>query len=86
MKPVLPIVTIFSKPSCCLCDKAKKIISKVNQDISFTLEESDITQNQELMEKYQYVIPVISINGQETFVSKVSELRLRRALENIKQE
>lgn len=74
-------VKIFSKPGCCLCDKAKEIIKRVQEEIPFSLSEVDISQDLKLMEKYQYLIPVVMINGKEAFISKVSEFRFRRALE-----
>ena len=73
-------VVIYSKPGCCLCDKAKIILLKVQVEIPFALQEIDISQNQVLMEKYQYVIPVVAINGQDVFISKISEFRFRKKL------
>lgn len=73
-------VIIYSKPGCCLCDKAKSILLKVQAKIPFTLQEIDISKNQALMEKYQYVIPVVAINGHDVLVSKISEFRFRKAL------
>ncbi len=73
-------VVIYSKSGCCLCDKAKAILLKVQTEIPFTLQEIDISQNQALFEKYQYVIPVVAINGEDLFVSKISDFRFRKAL------
>ncbi len=75
-----PDVVIYSKPGCCLCDKAKSILLKVQAEIPFVLQETDISQDQALFEKYQYVIPVVAINGQDVLVSKISEFRFRKAL------
>ena len=80
MMTTKPNVVIYSKLECCLCDKAKAILLKVQEEIPFTLRVIDILQNQVLFEKYQYVIPVVSINGQDLFVSKISEFRFRKAL------
>lgn len=78
-----PNVVIYSKPECCLCDKAKAILFKVQAEIPFILEEVDISKDQALFEKYQYVIPVVAINGRDLFVSKISEFRLCKALRDI---
>ncbi|HVJ49650.1 glutaredoxin family protein [Desulfitobacterium sp.] len=80
MTTTKPNVVIYSKPGCCLCDKAKAILLKVQEKIPFTLQVIDISQNQALFEKYQYVIPVVAINGQDLFVSKISEFRFRKTL------
>ena len=78
-----PNVVIYSKPECCLCDKAKAMLLKVQAEIPFILEEIDISENQVLFEKYQYVIPVVAINGRDLFVSKISDFRFRKALMEI---
>lgn len=75
-----PNVVIYSKPGCCLCDKAKVILLKLQVEIPFTLQEIDISQNQAHFEKYQYVIPVVAINGHDLFVTKISEFRVRKTL------
>lgn len=78
---IIPEIVIYSKAGCCLCVKAKTILKKVQEEIPFSLTEVDISQDQTLMEKYQYVIPVVSINGKDVLISKVSEFRFRRALQ-----
>lgn len=83
MKITKPNVVIYSKPGCCLCDKAKATLLKLQTEIPFTLQDIDISQNQALFEKYQYVIPVVAI-GENTFISEVSEFSLRQALLNIR--
>jgi len=75
-------VTIYSKDECCLCDKAKAIVEKVARDYPLEIEMFDITGDREIFEKYKYLIPVIAINGEVKFISKVSELWLRRELAN----
>lgn len=80
MMTTKPNVMIYSKPECCLCDKAKAILLKVQAEIPFTLRVIDISQNHTFFEKYQYVIPVVAINGLDIFVSKISEFRFRKAL------
>jgi thiol-disulfide isomerase/thioredoxin len=73
-------VILYGKKGCCLCDKAKQIIQKVQQQYPLTLLEVDITGDPKLMEKYQFLIPVIAVNGQDTFISEVSESDFRSFL------
>lgn len=75
-----PVVTLFTKEGCTLCHKARQIIEKVARDYPLVLEEFDITSDPAIYEQYRYCIPVVHIDGREAFVSKVSELWLRRAL------
>ncbi|MEH7387610.1 glutaredoxin family protein [Bacillus sp. JJ1521] len=58
-------VTMYSKENCSLCTKAKKVIEELSEDYPLTLHEIDIYQDDELLEKYQIMIPVIEIDGNE---------------------
>ena len=75
-------ITIYTKEECSLCDKAKFLVEKVAPDYSLEIDMFDITTDPVIFEKYKYQIPVITINGEVKFVSKVSEFWLRRELNN----
>ncbi|MBI5327569.1 MAG: glutaredoxin family protein [Deltaproteobacteria bacterium] len=79
-------VEIYSKKGCCLCKKAKELISKVNKEVSFSFKEVDITASEELFRKYREDIPTIFINGKKVFKFKVDEVEFRKKvrLEQIK--
>ena len=72
-------VIIYSRPGCHLCDEAKAVILSAGCRDQFTLEEVNIESDEELLRKYQYDIPVIAINGVESFIHRVdpSEFRTR---------
>ncbi len=74
-------ITLYTKPGCHLCEKAWDILVRVAEDYPFTIESVDITQDEGLYERYWDVIPVVEVEGGPTFVSKISEFRLRKALE-----
>ena len=67
-----PHVIIYSRPGCHLCDEAKAAILSAGCNDQFTLEEVNIESDTELLRKYQYDIPVITINGIESFIHRVS--------------
>lgn len=73
-------VKIFTKEECHLCEVAKKIIKKLQLNIPFNLVEVDITQDPCLYEKYKEKIPIISINGRETFFYKVNPKEFKEEL------
>jgi glutaredoxin len=75
-------VQLFGKKDCHLCTVAKDVIQRVRRDIPFALEEVDIESDQGLYETFKDRIPVIFIDGKEAFVYKVTERRLKQALEN----
>ncbi len=70
-------VIIYSKPGCHLCDEAKEAIRAAGCEDQFQLTEINIETNPELMSKYRYDIPVIAINGVETFIHRVDPLEFR---------
>lgn len=67
-----PHVIIYSRPGCHLCDEAKAAILSAGCADQFTLEEVNIDSDEALLAKYRYDIPVIAIDGTETFFHRVS--------------
>jgi glutaredoxin len=64
-------VIVYSRPGCHLCDEAKSAIEKSNCSDLYTLEEVNIESDNELLRKYKYDIPVITIDGEEAFRHRV---------------
>jgi len=79
MKPFQ--ITIFTREGCCLCDDVKERVERVANDYPLELQMFDITTDPVIYEKYKWTIPVVHIDGEEVFVSKMAELWLRRELE-----
>lgn len=75
-----PHVIIYSRPGCHLCDEAKRSIQSADCEDRFTLEEINIESNNALLKKYQYDIPVVTINGLEVFKHRVEAGEFRREL------
>lgn len=73
-------ITIYSRPGCHLCDEAKQIIAAAGCDEDYTLEEINIESSSDLLRRYQYDIPVITINGVEAFRHRVTSGSFRDAL------
>ena len=70
-------VTIMSKPGCHLCDVAKQVVERVIIGRApAVIEILDITQDQELLEKYKNDIPVVLVDGVERFRHTVDADRL----------
>ena len=76
-------VEILTKKDCCLCDEAKAIIERVLLDYPATLTLTDIESNPILFESYKERIPVVRINGKESFVYKAHEITLRKKLDKL---
>jgi len=76
-------IEIMTKNDCCLCDDAKAVIEQVIADYSAELKMTDIESDPELFERYKEKIPVVLINGEESFVYKVHPITLRKKLEKL---
>ena len=75
-------LTIFSKPGCHLCDEMKslvhRVISRESRHDDITVDEIDISSDQELLDRYGVEIPVLLIDGKKVAKYRVSEEELRR--------
>ncbi|XP_009888010.1 PREDICTED: glutaredoxin-like protein C5orf63 homolog [Charadrius vociferus] len=58
-----PVLTLFTKKPCPLCDEAKEVLEPYKR--RFILQEVDITlpENSVWYDKYKYDIPVFHLNG-----------------------
>lgn len=81
-KPIT--VEIMTKKDCCLCDSVKETVSHVLQDYPARLCLTDIESDPVLLERYRERIPVVLINGEESFVYKVHESVLRKKLDKVR--
>jgi hypothetical protein len=79
-------IEILTKKDCCLCDDAKKIIERVLPNFPATLTFIDIESDPDLFETYKEKIPVVRINGKESFIYKTHEITLRKKLEELIKE
>ena len=71
-------VIVYSRPGCHLCDEAKDAIHFAGCDDSFVLEEINIETSRELLMKYQFDIPVVTIDGEEAFRHRVNSEDFKR--------
>ena len=77
-------VIIYSRPGCHLCEEAKAAIHDAGCNDQFTLEEINIESDSELLTKYKYDIPVITIDGVESFIHRVDPKEFRTRITRIK--
>lgn len=73
-------VVLYSKEKCCLCDNAKAILQELQQEFSFQIEEIDIYQDDMLLERYQIMIPVVEIDGEEVQCGIIQKDMIRKRL------
>jgi hypothetical protein len=82
MEPGKHRITLLGKPGCHLCDEARAVIARVAADLGAGWEERDITASSEDMAEYWDKIPVTLVDGVPHDFWRVSEARLRAALED----
>ena len=66
-----------------MCDIAKETLDRVLADYPAILRITDIETDPKLLEVYKEKVPVVFIEGQETFIYKVHKATLRKKLERI---
>ncbi len=76
-----PRVTLLSRPGCHLCDEARAVIARVAADLGVTFEERDIELSAADLAQYSEMIPVTFVDGVQHDFWRVSEDRLRAALQ-----
>ena len=74
-------VVIYSRPDCHLCEDAKLVIQVANCAEEYTLEEINIESDPDLLRRYRYDIPVITINGVEAFRHRLTADEFRKRFE-----
>ena len=79
----MTVVTLYGKPGCHLCEDAFQAIEKVRRDRTFELREIDITLDAGLNREYGERIPVVAVEGVETFEFFVDPAALARALDRV---
>ncbi|MGF9964152.1 glutaredoxin family protein [Bacillus rhizoplanae] len=58
-------VILYTKEECGLCQKAKQLLQELKTEYVFDLKEINIYEDEQLLEKYHLMIPVVEIEGEE---------------------
>jgi glutaredoxin len=73
-------ITLLTRPGCHLCEDARAVIARVAAELGVPWQERDITRSEEDLRSYGEMIPVTLIDGVQHDFWRVSEDRLRAAL------
>lgn len=79
-------IVIYSKSGCCLCERAKKQLTVLQERYEFALREVDILQDPAAYDMFKGEIPVICVDGRKAFKYRLDEGRLVRLLESSGQQ
>jgi hypothetical protein len=73
-------VTLFTKPGCHLCEEVEAVISRVAKRRPFELIIRNIVENADDFDRYQYLIPVVQVDGNEIAQYELTEEQFEAAL------
>ena len=76
----MPTVTLYSARDCHLCDNAREELGALRAELSFEVDEIDITGVPDLERRYRQWVPVIEVGGEQVSVYRVEPDRLRHKL------
>jgi hypothetical protein len=73
-------VVFYSKPDCCLCDEALKVLDGVQKRFPFVLKKIDILTDRDLYDQFKDEIPVVFVQSEKAFKYRIDESKLIRLL------
>jgi glutaredoxin len=76
----IPVVTVYTRPGCHLCDEALEALERMRAATPFAIVQRDISSDDALHRAYFERIPVIELDGCELFDHFVDEAALFQAL------
>ena len=79
----MPLVTLYGKPGCHLCDEARAVVQRVRARRAFELREVDVSLDPALYREYGERIPVLAVDGEELFEFQVEEAVLVKRLDRV---
>ncbi len=75
-----PLVTIYSRTGCHLCENAEATIKSLQNELDFELEIKLIDGSDELEKLYGHEVPVIHIDGEHHDFFRVDVERFKSSL------
>lgn len=65
-------VRLYTRPGCHLCEEARAAMLAADCAEEYELEEINIDEDPQLKKRYILKIPVITINGREAFIYRLT--------------
>ena len=79
----MPVLTLYGKPGCHLCENARAAVERLRPEHEFDLEEVDVSVDPLLHSRYGERIPVLALDGEELFEFFVDEVALLERLDRV---
>jgi hypothetical protein len=78
--PERPLVVMYSRRTCGLCDEARAVVLAERKRAPFTFDEVFIDGDDGLEREFGLRVPVVAIDGVEAFEYQVEPTRFRQLL------
>ena len=75
-------IILYSKPGCHLCEIVYQLLQGLQREFDLTIQETDITRDPALFEKYRDQIPVALVDDRVTLAAPIRMTDIRAALLN----
>ena len=75
-------VVLYTKTDCGLCVQAKQVLQEVQCEYSFQIKEIDIYEDNDLLEKYHLMIPVVEIGGKQVEYGNIHKGVIKNAVKS----
>jgi glutaredoxin len=79
----VPVLTLYGKPGCHLCDEARAAVQHALAGRDAELREVDVTLDPVLERRYGERIPVLAVDGEELFDYVVETDALKERLDRV---
>jgi len=79
--PESPIIALYGKPDCHLCDEAEAMVKVVAQEFGQAYRKVDIASDAGLLAEYRYRIPVVRVDNRTSLDWPMTPGQLRRAVQ-----
>ena len=76
----MPVLTLYTRPGCHLCDQAHAILARLCGEFGLQLDEQNIADDPVLLARYEHRIPVAALAGEEVLAWPFTRLSARQAL------
>jgi len=78
--PDPPLLVLWTRPRCHLCDVAKAELRRLQERLTFRIEERDVDARDEWTRRFGDEVPVGTVEGRKVFKYRVDPERLAVAL------
>jgi glutaredoxin len=75
-----PLVTLYGRRDCHLCDEALALLRQLSPTLGFDIAQVDIESDDSLLQRYVFAIPVIAVGERELARAPLSAVALEDAL------